>query len=313
MRSLRALWTTALLAAITLHAQTVQRPKILGISHVGYFVSNLDAARQFWHGLLGFDEMYTLNKPGTDEVRIAFIKINDHQHIQLFNEPPTAPPNHMSHLCFTVSDIEQMKAYLRSQGFEVKSPAGSKVRTGDYAFEIKDPEGMLVEFVQPAPDGWEAKAAGKFEPSTRVSTQIFHAGFTVHHLEKTMDFYKRILGFSETWRGSSDGKTLSWINMKVPDGTDYVEFMLGANADQKSLGTKNHLSLAVPDMDKAAAEMKKRAAVVGYTRPIEIHTGVNRKRQVNLYDPDETRVELMEPFTVDGKPAESSTAAPPKE
>jgi len=38
---------------------------------------------------------------------------------------------------------------------------------------------------------------------------------------------------------------------------------------------------------------------------------VNRKRQVNLFDPDGTRVELMEPVTIDGKPTPPSTAPPP--
>jgi len=45
---------------------------------------------------------------------------------------------------------------------------------------------------------------------------------------------------------------------------------------------------------------------------MEIRTGVNRKRQLNLFDPDGTRVELMEPKTIDGAPAPSSTAPPPK-
>jgi len=50
---------------------------------------------------------------------------------------------------------------------------------------------------------------------------------------------------------------------------------------------------------------------VGYDRPVEIQVGVNRKRQINLYDPDGTRIELMEPNTVDGQPAPSSTAPAP--
>ena len=33
---------------------------------------------------------------------------------------------------------------------------------------------------------------------------------------------------------------------------------------------------------------------------------------MNLYDPDGTRVELMEPQTVDGQPVPSSTAPPPR-
>jgi len=42
-----------------------------------------------------------------------------------------------------------------------------------------------------------------------------------------------------------------------------------------------------------------------------IQTGVNQKRQINLYDPDGTRIELMEPNTVDGKPAPNSAAPVP--
>jgi len=60
------------------------------------------------------------------------------------------------------------------------------------------------------------------------------------------------------------------------------------------------------------AILEARRAKAGYERPMDIRTGVNRKRQCNLYDPDGTRVELMEPNTVDGKPAPSSTLPPPK-
>jgi len=226
LRTLRAVsWSIGFVAAIFLVVPRVgaqQRPRITGISHVGYFVSNLSASLVFWHDFLGFDESYELKKPGSDEVQIAFIKINDHQHIELFNEPPTNPPNMMSHICFTVDNVEQMKAYLRSQGIDVKAGNGAKTRAGDYAFEVKDPDGMLVEFVQSLPDGMEAKAAGKLEPETRISTKIYHAGFMVGDSVKSKDFYGRILGFKEIWRGGANPKELSWINMQVPDGTDSV-------------------------------------------------------------------------------------------
>ena len=109
---------------------TVTRPRITGISHVGYFVSDLPKALLFWHDFLGYDESYVLPKTDGTGTRIAFVKINDHQHIELFNEPPTYPHNMMSHLCFTVDDIEQMRRFLRSKGFDVK-PGSGKTRTGD--------------------------------------------------------------------------------------------------------------------------------------------------------------------------------------
>ncbi len=290
-----------------------QRPQITGISHVAYFVSDLPKALGFWHDFLGFDESYVLNNPGTDKVHIAFIKINDHQHIELFTDTPSAPPNMMSHLCFSVSNVEQMRAYLRSKSIDVPPGNGGKTRAGDYAFEIKDPDGTLIEFVQSLPSGWETQAAGKFQPPVRISEAIYHLGFLVGNAEKSVHFYEDILGFKETWRGGRDPKALSWINLRVPDGTDYIELMLYSKLP-KTYGGQNHTSLEVPDMQKAVATLEARPAYktyLTYGQPLDVHVGVNGKRQVNLFDPDGTRVELMEPFTADGKPVQSSTAPPP--
>ena len=77
-------------------------------------------------------------------------------------------------------------------------------------------------------------------------------------------------------------------------------------------GSAHHICLEVPDMDKSTAILAGRAAGAGYTRPLEIRTGRNRRRQLNIFDPDGTRTELMEPRTVDGQPAPSSQAPPPK-
>jgi lactoylglutathione lyase len=102
------------------------------------------------------------------------------------------------------------------------------------------------------------------------------------------------------------------VNERVPDGDDYVEFMLYDTLPApEARGTRNHISLRVRDAQTALEELRKRAARGLYDREIAIQVGVNRKRQVNLFDPDGTRVELMESTTVDGKPAPSSTAPPP--
>jgi lactoylglutathione lyase len=305
----------ALTAALSVYAQdsAPQRPRITGISHAGYFASDLQKTIAFWHDLLGFDESYDLKKPGTSEVRIAFIKINDQQHIELFNEPPAHPPNWMSHLCFSVDNVEQMRTYLRSKGYSVKPGNGAKTRTGDYAFEIQDPDGTLIEFVQSLPSGMEAQAAGKFMPSTRISDSIYHVGILVGNVEKSMAFYRDVLGFKETWRGSSDPKVLSWINLQAPGDADYIELML-YHTLPTTFGGANHISLVVPDMQKAVAILQARAAYktyLTYAKPLDIHLGKNGKLQVNLFDPDGTRVELMEAQFADGKPTPSSTAPPP--
>ena len=100
--------------------------------------------------------------------------------------------------------------------------------------------------------------------------------------------------------------------MKVPDGDDYIELMLHDGLPEPNKrGTAHHICLFVPDIEKAKADLESRPAFKNYTRPLEIRTGTNRKRQMNLYDPDGTRVELMEPHTIDGKPTPPSTAPPP--
>jgi catechol 2,3-dioxygenase-like lactoylglutathione lyase family enzyme len=167
--------------------------------------------------------------------------------------------------------------------------------------------------VQSLPTGIEMQNAGKFLPPTRVADAIYHAGFLVGNLDKSLAFYEGVLGFHETWRGSSNGKELSWVNLQVPDGKDYIELML-YDKPPTGFGTKNHVSLLVPDVQKAITELESRPAYktyLTYGKPLGMQVGKNGKRQVNLYDPDGTRVELMESRTADGNPAPSSTAPSP--
>jgi lactoylglutathione lyase len=207
-----------------------------------------------------------------------------------------------------------MRVYLGSRGVKVPEKV-DKGQIGNFNFNINDPDGNLVEIVQYEKDGWTRQAAGKFLPDTRISTHMAHFGVIIGSLAPAMKFYGDILGFEDIWRGPPNGETLSWVNMKVPDGTDYLEFMLYSPSKppdtQSQKGTKNHICLVVPDIDKAVAILESRRAATGYSKPIEIKVGQNGKRQANLYDPDETRVELMEPKTLNGKPVPSSHAPAP--
>ena len=101
--------------------------------------------------------------------------------------------------------------------------------------------------------------------------------------------------------------------MKVPDGDDYLEFMLyGTRPAPDARGTPHHICLEVDELAPAQARLAERVTAAAYTRALEPRVGVNRKRQLNLFDADATRVELMEPRTVDGQPVPPSTAPPPK-
>jgi lactoylglutathione lyase len=291
-------------------AQEVPRPKITGIAHMALFVKEVDKARQFYKDFLGYGEPFSLNNPD-GSLSLTFIKINERQYLELFPEKE-ASSDRLNHISIETDDAEKMRQYLASKGIKVPEKVG-KGRIGNANFNIKDPDGHIVEIVQYLPDGWSLRDQGKAISGQRISERMMHFGIIVNELEPAMKFYGDVLGFREIWRGSPDGKVLRWVNMKVPDGEDYVEFMLyDPLPGPTQRGSAHHICLVVPDMDKAAATLKQRAPAIGYTRSMEVRSGTNRKRQLNLFDPDGTRTELMEPHTVDGTPAASSTAPPPK-
>lgn len=287
-----------------------QRPKIVGVSHIALFVHDVEKTRAFYKDFLGYEEPYsTTNKDGT--LHLFWIKINDRQTIEIFPERE-AGSDRLNHIALETDDAEAMRVYLASRGIQTPEKV-DRGRIGNLNFNIKDPDAHTVEIVQYTPDGWTVRNKGKFMPDSRISIRMMHVGILVGELEPALKFYCGVLGGKEFWRGSPNSNQLSWVNVKLPDSEDYVEFMLYSELPAPNeRGKQHHLCLEVPDVDKAKAILEKRAAKIDYTKPLEIRTGVNRKRQLNLWDPDGTRIELMEPRTVDGVPAPSSKAPPPK-
>jgi lactoylglutathione lyase len=113
-------------------------------------------------------------------------------------------------------------------------------------------------------------------------------------------FYKDALGFSEIWRGGRPEGTINWINMRVPDGTDYLEYMLfpGSAPDRRQLGSAHHVALLVPDIQQALETVRARTRPDDPNHRANPSIGVNRRWQLNVFDHDGTRMEFMEQWTV---------------
>jgi hypothetical protein len=93
--------------------------------------------------------------------------------------------------------------------------------------------------------------------------------------------------------------------MRVPDGNDWLEYMLNVrNPTPKTRGVMNHLALGVPSVEAAYKSLTDRKANLQDQKP---KIGRDGKWQLNLYDPNLTRVELMEP-----KPVETPCCSPMK-
>jgi catechol 2,3-dioxygenase-like lactoylglutathione lyase family enzyme len=299
----------AFVSTTSLSAQAPQRPHITGVAHISLLARDYEKTRSFYSQFLGFQEPYTL-KNADGSPSMTFFKINDRQYIELAPERE-AGTDRLSHISLETDDIEALRAYLASKGVKVPSEA-HRGRIGNLAFNIVDPAGHTVEMTQYTADGWTMKAKGQYTSDKQISHRMSHVGIIVTDLDAEYKFYTDILGFKETWRGSSSGSVLSWVNLKVPDGEDYLEFMLYKDSpDPTHRGGAHHLCLQVPDVAASIAALEANPYAKMYGRPIETHLGINRKRQANLFDPDGTRTEIMEPNTIDGKPTPSSSAPPP--
>jgi lactoylglutathione lyase len=280
-----------------------ERPRLLGLSHVALRVSDVERSRAFYVDFLGYAPA-----PGRAPGAPLLIAVNERQFIEL--RPGLDPAeDRLEHVALSTDSADAMRAQLSARGVAT----GSLERdAGDNpAFVVSDPEGRRVFLVEHVAKGWPRRAAPA--ASTPVSRRILHAGILVGDLDAANRFYGDRLGLAEVWRGSRSGTELSWTNMKVPDGQDYLEFMLyGALPAPDARGTQHHICLEVADVEQAKALLLERPYAKSYSRPLEVRVGTNKKRQLNLYDPDGTRVELMEAETVDRRPVPSSTAPPPR-
>jgi len=280
-------------------ATAVTRPPIIGVAHIGLRTDDMVAARRFYTGLLGFQEPFSLNNPD-GSLMLTYFKVNDHQYIEVFPELKDPKQDRLSHISFETTDAEQLRAYLASQGVKVPDKLGPRL-DGDLGFDVIDPDGHDIEFMQYMPGSLHEKQFGKFMPSSRISQHMIHVGFTVQDRAAEDHFYKDILGFKETWHGGMKDDRTDWVDMRVPDGKDWLEYMLNVHdPDPRLLGVMDHLALGVPDVNAADKELQKRG--FNGEKP---KIGRDGKWQLNLYDPNLTRVELMEP-----KPVEKPCCSP---
>ncbi|SPE36674.1 Glyoxalase/bleomycin resistance protein/dioxygenase [Candidatus Sulfopaludibacter sp. SbA3] len=281
----------------------VKRPPIVGLAHIALKTNDLAAARNFYGHDLGFQEAFTLDKP-TGGLMLTYFKVNDHQYIELFPELKDEAEDRLSHICFETTNARQLRDYLASQG--VKVPDSLKLGVdGNYSIMVTDPDGHNVEFMEYVPGSLHSRNFGKALPATRIADHLIHVGAIVQDRAAADHFYKDILGFQEFWHGGMTDERADWIDMRVPEGTDWMEYMMNVrNPSPRTRGVMNHLALGVPSVEAAHKILLERAAHMQEQPKI----GRDGKWQLNLYDPNLTRAELMEP-----KPVQTPCCSPMKD
>ena len=288
MKTVLSLAAGALLAA----AQTPgapARPPILGIAHVAIQVSDLAKARAFYGDVLGFKEQAPKQRD------TATFLVNARQSLIVSAGLPADRDERLVHVAFE-ADAAALGPFLLARSVEHAVMVASNPSAGVRRLAATDPDGHAIQFVT-GDAGPDTSAAS---PDRRISRRILHAGLTIKDPAAADQFYKDTLGFAETWRGGRPEGTTSWINMRVPDGTDYLEYMLYPNAPptRQQLGSAHHVALLVTDIQQALETVRARTRPDDRNHRANPNIGVNNRWQLNVFDPDGTRVEFMEPWTV---------------
>jgi catechol 2,3-dioxygenase-like lactoylglutathione lyase family enzyme len=129
--------------------------------HVGLSVADLDAQRRFYGNALGLVELEEHFEMPEAQIRSAILRSASGLKIELIERGGAAPQEFTDpfdgagvqgyfHWALRVDDVEEVFASVLAAGAtEVSAPADA-VRPGARFAYVKDPEGNLLELIQPA-------------------------------------------------------------------------------------------------------------------------------------------------------------------
>lgn len=151
---------------------------VTGIHHTSFTVADLDRSLTFFRDRLGLEVLFVreiradyfgaiVGLPGC-VVKAALLRLpGAEHHIELFQylTPPTVPSDQRlrpcdagsHHLAFRVSELAALCRDLRSHGVELVSDpvtVTSGPNAGASAVYLRDPNGILIELLQPASPCW---------------------------------------------------------------------------------------------------------------------------------------------------------------
>jgi TolB protein len=284
-------------------AGATQRPPITAVSHIAVYAADLARTERFYVHDLG-----ALKAPDPENPRGMRYYFAPTQFVEVLPLPAgPASINRLDHVAFVTQNAEKLRAYLARQ---ISTPAHVESGSdGSEWFGVIDPEGNKIEFVQPP-------ASPPGTPVNPLSNHIIHVGFIIHDRAHEDRLFRSVLGFKPYWYGGMKEDNPTWISQQVPDGSDWLEYMVVGTPQERGIpakmsaadvGVLDHFALGIDNAEAAYTLLWNGDRLSGQTNVPKI--GRDAKWQLNLLDPDGTRAELMELHAI-GKPCCSPFTAP---
>jgi len=294
-RGLAVMLVAAGLAAMTLRAATREleqggpkRPRITGVAAFAAKVSSIDEARVFYSTVLGLEQAFTIKNPVGGPDLTAF-KINDRQYVYVGQYLIETNDSRLLFVGFETDDARALAKYLDAKGIRVPTTLMPDAE-GNLSFIVKDPEDNAVQFIQFQSRSVHGRNRGKFISQRRLSDHALHVGYRIRDPEALDRFYKDLLGYRLIWKGGSRDDRFDWISMAVPDGNQWIEYMVNTGTPTpRQLGVLNHLALGTLDIDGVHKQVVDR----GYADKAVPAIGRDGRWLMHLYDKNFTRTEFM--------------------
>ena len=122
-------------------------------------------------------------------------------------------------------------------------------------------------------------------------TKLLHTRYRVQDLEKTVSFYRDVLGLEETRRHTS-GRGSQLVFFKAPGTSEEIEICKFDQSGPVQVGPDlTHLAFEVEDLD----EFAKKAAAKGYPLSDGPHQTGSGSRIAFIDAPEGYEIELIEP------------------
>lgn len=270
-RSLRCLASFAFLvltvAVAPLLSAQQQTPPLAGVAHIAIRVRSLDASRGFYEKL-GFEQAFALtDKDG--KVRESFIKINDHQFLELYPANPDVPKEAsigFLHVCFEGDDLQAIHDDYVAHGLTPTQVR--KAGAGNLLFTLAGPmdangTAQNIEYTQYQPGSLHSNDEGKHLGEDRIADSIGSVSVAMRDPASARDYYLNQLSFK-----SIAGDPM-FLHMPGNSGQE-IEITTVA-----SLGPKARFTLRSSNLSKAARLLHKQKI-----------TQLKSKDTLTISDPD---------------------------
>lgn len=253
--------TVALLMVVLLSCLPgafAQAPPVSGIAHIALRVGDLQRERAFFHAL-GFDEAFVLTKG--DRAAEVFVKVNDHQFIELYPRTGGQEALGWMHVCYESGSLQQLYALYSARGLRL-SPV-VKAGAGNLISSFHDQDGRVVEFTQYLPGSRHFEDRGKHLGALRASDELLAIRVPVHDLSAARQFYEAKLGFEEL-------KDRTEVRMRISgDGDQWIGLF------EASAGAQPQFLFRVSNAAQTAKQLRSRGLRI-----------TQQKKHVYVEDPE---------------------------